>query len=266
MTTAECADRLRYYGRKCEQHLSRGRLSHLLALRGIRGQTPASDSEVQELVRASFDEIGPDLLDTKLRRELHELHLVPLKANFELYLNRILTVVWTAHFGTLAPNAPHSRKLSLRDVGAAALQGTRARDLVIDTVVPTHGLKALVDAVTDATRIRVPRDLAGCDAAEWSQIRVAFEVRHLVEHRDGNVDGDFRRRVEGFWEKSTWGTRDPLVSSVRKISVEEEDVLCTYRAMCNATRLLTDALVQWNSLPDHKRRAHARLSRVEESA
>jgi hypothetical protein len=258
MTTFECAGRLRYYGKKCEQHLSRVRLSHLLALRGAHIDAPAPDSGVDKLTRAAFDDSESDLLNTKLRRELHELHLMSLKSDFELYLNRVLTVLWTAHFAILVPKA-RSQQVALRDIGEAAVQGISVLEFAIERILPTHGLNALADALTNATDIRLP-DAAGA-FSQWSQIRVAFEVRHLVEHRDGKVDADFRKHVDQFWANSTWGKRDPAVASVGKIVVEEQDVVDTYGAMCNATQRLTDALVQWDR-DNHDKGRRARRSRV----
>lgn len=249
MNINECAERLRYYGEKCAQHLNRGRLSHVLALRGVCLDAPSLQSKFQNLIRASYDEIKQDLLDGKLRHGLHELHLVSLKADFELYLNRVLTVLWTAHFDRLAQNAPKRPDVSLRDIADATIQGATARDFVIEAVVPAHGLAALTDAVEQATGISVPKDLIRTDFeySQWSQIRVAFEVRHLIEHRDGKVDCKFREHVEGFWDKSTWGKRDVEVTNLQKVTVEEEDVVSTHSAMCKASRVLTDALVEWNS-------------------
>jgi hypothetical protein len=34
-----------------------------------------------------------------------------LRANFELFLNRLLSTVWTFHFSELAPNIPEDEKV-----------------------------------------------------------------------------------------------------------------------------------------------------------
>jgi hypothetical protein len=241
------AERLRHYGRKCEQHLSRVRLSHLLALGGLRIDALDLESPFNALVRASFQEVQPDLQDMELRRGLHEVHLIALKANFELYLNRVLTVVWTAHFPSLAGNAPGKRDFSLREFAEAAVHGNGAREFVIQMVVPEYGLTALVGMLKEATGIELPKGLTAYAFSQWSQIKVAFEVRHLIEHRDGRVDSDFQAHVQKFWSNSSWGKRGRLPDMLERITVEEADVGNTYDAMREAARLLTDALVHWDS-------------------
>jgi hypothetical protein len=241
------AERLRHYGRKCDQHLSRVRLSHLLALDGLRIDAAGLALHINDLVRASFEEVQSDLRDMKLRRGLHEVHLIALKADFELYLNRVLTVVWTAHFASLADKAPGKRDVSLRQLAEAAVHGNAGRDFVIQMVVPEHGLTALVGTLKEATGIELPRDLPAYDFAQWSQIQVAFDVRHLIEHRDGRVDSDFRAHVKKFWSNSSWGKRNRLPDLLDRITVEEADVGYTYDAMRDAARLLTEALVRWDS-------------------
>jgi hypothetical protein len=202
---------------------------------------------INDLVCASFDEATADLRDMKLRRGLHEIHLIALKADFELYLNRVLTVVWMAHFESLAAKAPARRDVSLRELAEAAIQGGSGRDLVIDMVVPAHDLSRLVASLREATDIRVPKDLPAFDFRKWSQIQVAFEVRHLIEHRDGRIDSEFRTHVRHFWPNSSWGRRGRLPSAPERITVDEADVVSTYEAMREAVRLVTDALVLWDS-------------------
>jgi hypothetical protein len=198
VTQADCIDRLWYYGSKCDQHLSRIRLSHLLALRAVRVEALGLDSELEQVVRDSFESSEPDVL-AKLRRGLHEVHLVALKADFELYLNRVLTVVWTADFDSLVTKVSGKHDVSLRDIAEAALEGVSGRDFVTAKVVPSHGLGALGDALKLATGIDLRGIVANHNLAHWSQIQVGFEVRHLIEHCDGKIDTDFRKAVEGFW-------------------------------------------------------------------
>ena len=165
----------------------------------------------------------------KLRRALHEVHLIALKADFELFLNRVLTVVWTAHFDSLAGKASNKR---VRELALAAVQGNAGHDFVIQMVVPEYGLPALVGTLKEATHIELPKDLPAYDFSQWSQIQVAFAVRHLIEHRDGKVDTRFRENVQKFWDNSSWGKRGRLPDTLEKITVEEADVVHTYDAMC----------------------------------
>jgi hypothetical protein len=94
-------EKLRHYGTKCDQHLSRVRLSHRLALDGSRIDVPKVQAGINELARASFDEVQPDRRELKLRSALHEVHLVALKSDFELYLNRVVTVDRAFRFARL---------------------------------------------------------------------------------------------------------------------------------------------------------------------
>jgi hypothetical protein len=240
------AERLRHYGRKCDQHLNRVRLSHLLATAGLRGDNTYLESRTNELIRESFDDAEPDW-KMKLHRGLHEVHLVALKAEFELYLNRVLTVIWTVHFTTLPRKAIGKGTVSLGELADAAVQGISGRDFIIQMVVPAHGLRSLVNSLMEATSIKLPKGLPGYHFSQWSQLQLAFEVRHLIEHRDGRVDSDFRLHVGQFWEHSSWGRRGPLPNVAERITIQESDVDCTYEAMRQTARLLTEALVLWDS-------------------
>lgn len=67
-----------------------------------------------------------------------------------------------------------------------------------------------------------------------------------MEHRDGKVDARFREAVAGFWPNSSWERRLRL-EGLEKVVVEEEDVIVTLDAMLNATKLLTNELLQWTA-------------------
>jgi hypothetical protein len=147
----------------------------------------------------------------------------------------------------LAYKASGKRDVSLREVAEAAVQGDSSRDFVIQRMVPQHGLMSLVATLREATGIELPNALPSFDFSQWSQIQLAFEVRHLIEHRDGRVDPAFLVHVQNFWSNSSWGKRGGLPGTSERITVEEPDVGCTYEAMRQAARLLTDVLVQWDS-------------------
>lgn len=244
-TGQNAAERLRHYGTKGEQHLTRVLLSHRLALDGLRFDDERSP-RVSDIVRASFDSIDPAALDVKLRRGLHELHLTALKSEFELYLNRVLTVFWSAHFVSLAGNTS-KREIPLREVADATLQGISGQDLIVEKMVPNHGLRAFVDALKVATGIKLPKDLPNYDFALWSQIQVAFQVRHIIEHRDGKIDGDFLANVRTFWGHSSWSERNAPITARDRITVEESDVTCTHKAMHKAVSILTNLLAKASS-------------------
>src|SRR6266404_8185250 len=73
------AERVMHYDTKCRQHLSRVRLSHVLALGALRWEQVRSDQKYEDLIRSSFGNGTQDVFETKLRMVLHELHLVSLK-------------------------------------------------------------------------------------------------------------------------------------------------------------------------------------------
>jgi hypothetical protein len=113
---SECAERLTHYDTECRKHLNRVRLSHLLALEAVRFEQDRLDKKHGDLIRASFGNGMQDVFETKLRRVLHELHIVSLKTNFELFLNRLLSTVWTFHFAELAPHISGDEHISLREL------------------------------------------------------------------------------------------------------------------------------------------------------
>jgi len=86
----------------------------------------------------------------------------------------------------------------------------------------------------------------------WQQINTAFEVRNLIEHRDGQADRHFRELLASDWAISSWGARERL-ERLEKVVVEDEDVIQTYRAMLEATSLLTRAVLEWSA---RKRAGH----------
>lgn len=258
-----CAQRIEHYGRKCEQHLNRDRLSHLLSLAAVETGRTSADARVGKLIRASFDESGLGDRDEKLRRGFHEIHLVSLKADFELYLNRVLSAIWTAHFASLANSVPEERRVPLQDVAQAIARHSEAipaaREFVIEQVVPRHGLTRLADALAETTGIDLRKLLNKQEFTLWPQIQVAFEVRHLVEHRDGRVDKEFRSKVRKVWSNSTWSRID--LERVNKIIVEDRDVDRTHEAMVTACRTLTGGLLSWNAAQTTGRADFAASSR-----
>ncbi len=84
------------------------------------------------------------------------------------------------------------------------------REFIIDKVVWNHGLAHFEKVLKSATQIQLHDVLNAKDFRYWSQICTAFAARHLVEHRDGKVDGRFREAVAGFWPNSSWGRRFSL--------------------------------------------------------
>jgi hypothetical protein len=241
----ECASRLRHYGDKCQQHLNRVRLSHLIALTSLAAGASSWSDEQRDLAEASFDGKSPVIQEDKLRRGLSEVHLIALKANFELYLNRVVTTLWNSRFEELATKCPEDVRVSSRDLASLLAEdndtAAAAKEAILLRLVPPHGLCSLARALECATGIKLQALLGKVNANHWPQIRVAFQVRHLVEHRDGKVDSRFRNAVGvKLWVASSWG-RQPL-EDLQKVRVEPTDVAATYEAMIAATELLADQL------------------------
>lgn len=202
------------------------------------------------MIGASFGSRRDDIFEATLRSVLHELHLVSLKANFELFLNRLLSTMWTFYFADLSHTISAGESVPLRELAESfervAEPGAGARDLVIDRIIPVHGLHRFESALKQAANIQLRDVLNHKDYRSWPQIYTAFEVRHLVEHRDGKVDNGFRERLRAVWSNSSWGVRESL-QHLKKIAVEEEDVIQTYTAMLEATGLFTEAVLRWSS-------------------
>src|SRR5690349_8383333 len=84
----DIAERLTYYQTKCCQNLNRVRLSHILALKALQTEQVLSEAKYRDLVSASFADTDPYKNLPRMRAVLHNQHLLSLKINFELFLNR----------------------------------------------------------------------------------------------------------------------------------------------------------------------------------
>jgi len=137
----------------------------------------------------------------------------------------------------------------VRFVSLVGLSASTARfAAMIRGSPPTlHGNDAIERMAPRHSFVGRPRGRAGLgyEVAVWAQIAVAFEVRNVIEHRDGKVDAKFRKTVREDWPKSTWGRVS--VTEVKKVTVEYDDVIAAFDAMLRATDLLTRSLVDWCS-------------------
>jgi hypothetical protein len=244
----DITERLTHYQTKCCQNLNRVRLSHILALRALQSEQFLSEGKYKDLVSASFADVEPDKNLARMRMVLHNQHLLSLKINFELFLNRLLSTIWAFNFAELAPTI--SGDVSLSELAASVVEAGESsadlREFIIDKVVGNQGLEHFEKVLKRATQIRLRDVLYAKDFHYWPQIYTAFQARHLVEHRDGKVDGRFRESVEQVWPNSSWGRRLGL-EGLEKVVVEEEDVIATHDAMLNAAELLTNKALQWSS-------------------
>jgi hypothetical protein len=242
------AERLTHYQTKCCQHLNRVRLSHILALKALQNEQTLSEGKYKDLVSASFADVEPDKNLARMRMVLHSQHLLSLKINFELFLNRLLSTIWAFHFAELAPTI--SGDVSLSEL-ASSIQGVGEssadlREFIIDKVVGIQGLERFEKALKRATQILLRDVLYAKNLQYWPQIYTAFAARHLVEHRDGKIDRRFRESVAQVWSNSSWGRRLGL-EGLEKVVVEEEDVIAAHDAMLNAAEILTNKTLRWSS-------------------
>jgi hypothetical protein len=163
------------------------RLSHELALRALSAKQVIPGGPYDDLVRASFGSEMPDEFETKLRVVLNKLHLLSLKANFELFLNRFLSTIWNFRFTELSTTSLGNEGVSLRELAEWSLQATISatdvREFIIDKVVARYGLRRFVDLLKDATLIHLPSLLNREDYHYWPQIQTVAVFRGSVRNR-----------------------------------------------------------------------------------
>jgi hypothetical protein len=231
----EFRSKCNYYGDNCQQRLYRTQLSHELALRHL-GEALNSGLGVElapllDKALSAKDRKEPRLSE-KLVRIIVESHFLTLKVNFEYFLNRMLYCLWWWQFEQLAHRS--RVKVPLR-YGAHMLSNEEARERVIDSVIPRHGLGSLKDSFKKVTDKSLPEELNARSKGLWDQINTAFEVRHLVEHCDGKVNEDFRHHVK--WQCSSWS--DFPMSVPERIQVRRKDFDVTLGAMKQAAEIIT---------------------------
>ena len=202
--------RISYYSEKCQEHLSRVRVSHVLALCSLRGDSEGvrKANDLGDLIKNSFaGPVDEAKQAEKLREIVHEQHLVGLKANFELYLSLVLTSLVTHHGKAIADKMERleSDSLTLR------MRWNRMTRTPCETPSP-HRLCRAGDWESWLNFWKRPleSDSQRCPkcptSRKWStgfRFQTAFHVRHLVEHRDNKVDAKFRRDVSATWRRST---------------------------------------------------------------
>ncbi len=136
----------------------------------------------------------------------------------------------------------------LRDF-ARSLSHGGGKEYVIAQVIPSHGLKRIVSLFCDTTAISIPDKLNHVDSRYWGQIHSAFEVRHLIEHRKGKVDGRFKTEVvsKNLWKNSSWGELTEEINSGRmaRMEVREKDFEETFAAMVESTTIITQATMEY---------------------
>jgi len=154
-------------------------------------------------------------------------------------------------FEELARKMPQQIRISSQDLlpflaQAAPEDLQAAKAAIVARIVPPQGLIELVRVLERTTNIRIQSLLDAADLGHWPQIRVAFEIRHLVEHRDGKIDARFLDAVTpGLWCRTSWGARGRL-ETLEKVRVEQNDVERTFDAMIAAVKIIGGALHGWS--------------------
>ena len=222
----------KYYERKCIEHLSRVMLSHICALNSATNETKTGDfKSIYALAAPGNDEL------TSL---INDVHFVALKTNFELFLILSLRLIWFEHFEHLAIESKETVKLS-------ALTGFESEDdlklIVIENIIPRHGLSAIKKAIKRATGIDI-RGLLFSEMKLWPQIEVSFQLRNLIEHRNGKVDRSFLSTVSETWAMTSFG-RSEIPPPGQQVELAVEDVSASYEAMRAAATIISSSLSNW---------------------
>ncbi len=177
--------------------------------------------------------------------------LLELKANFELYLAKLLSLAVTSRPDDVLERARAAKltiTIPLWSVGnVEACQSALER-----AFVPRHGLGRMATAVQQLTGVDLGRALnAGANGRlerhqVWPQIRSAFQVRHALEHNNGRIDSVFLDKVKpGLWRNSSWGRRGEPLETGGKPDVCGPDVQDTQAAMLQAVPVLASVMSDW---------------------
>jgi hypothetical protein len=230
-----------YYGEKCRKRLHRTKLSRDLALDHLAEVLEAGGAARYEpLLSESLEPEERDAPRQKLVKVVVESQFLALKVNFEFFLNRMLYCLWSSQFEQLArrTRGPLAKAVPLRDF-ALSLSGEGGKEFVIGRVVPAHGLDRMVECFQKTAGKSLSNALNGHDPALWAQIHSAFEVRHLIEHRNGRVDQRFIDEVasHALWRKSSWS--DLPLANQAPVEVRAGDFDATCAAMVRAAEIIT---------------------------
>lgn len=240
--------RCEYYGRRCRQQLYRAKLSRNLALDHVGNVLGPDDAPVAcyaPLVAESIEttEANASQVRRKLEKIIVQSHFLNLKVNFEFFLNRILHCLWSHQFEQLVRQTRNpllKEEVPLRDVALAlSAAGGGGKEFIIDTIVPAHGLDRMAECFKATTGITLPAAFNAQSSKLWPQIHSAFEVRHLIEHRNGKIDQRFLDQVAGrpLWKNSSWSNFP--VALHQSIEIRESDFEATWNAMIPAVQIIT---------------------------
>lgn len=228
-TITNLEEELRHHGQKCVAHLARAQLALVLGRVAAQVAVPKEHEALIARAIGSHDDREHRILEA-LTRSL----FLDLKANFELFL-------WSCCRACLRRDPVRALgRIEANPELKGFVRKAKETDLTRDdweALLPAHSLDKLVPLLEIVAPGLGVKGIAG-----WSQVEVAFAVRHLVEHRNGRVDERFRRSVEHAWADSTWGRRSPEFP--RRVEVLREDFDTTYEVMSDASLLVIEKAIE----------------------
>ncbi len=187
---------------------------------------------------------GADRQDRMLARP----HLLAQLQAFDLLLNRLAAAQW--EFQREATLRRWRRPIRLPAEGYPEVP----RFGLAELNVPARGLEALTEHLRTIVGITRPFsawagldrqvEAEGARVQVWSQVAVAYRVRHLVEHRDGRVDRGFRDAVMTHWPSTSWQSWSDAIGLDRRdarghglrIPIRHVDFVATTEALLEAAR------------------------------
>ncbi len=173
-------------------------------------------------VADDLSEVGPNTLallqlddvlavgDFEIKDHIEKACLTGLKAEFVLFFTIYTTLVVDYQLRMIEERREVSNKmLKLLEKQKGAFFEpfvragmTNARQLLLERLIPSHGLGNLADLLEDCgweveqilnTPVdTLPDEFNGLIDTPWAQISMAFQVRHAIEHTFSKVGGDGR--------------------------------------------------------------------------
>ena len=230
-------------------------------------------------IRSDAENLGPNLVrllaleptviqSTKIKDHLEKNCLVGLKAEFELFfliytkqvISRILQLIQEqggipeTHRGILKALRDHrSYCESFFHSGMRDPSTT-----FIEHVIPSHGLDRMIDllstcgwgAVERLDAIDddfIPYDMQQHVDGPLLQVRMAFQVRHAIEHSFSKVSLGFKHKTRKLWHRTTW--RRPFAQEEgpclgARILIDEIDIHATAASM---TAIVKELAGHWEA-------------------
>jgi hypothetical protein len=170
-------------------------------------------------------------------------HFLLLKVNVEYFLSRIIHSACEEHFNQLVQNQGFvalfkdiRKDIEIPEFMAVIAKGN-VKEYVLSKLVPPQGLDRFEVILKEGMGISLSGILG---EKTWPQIYCAFELRHLIEHRNGKVDARFRKRVIPHWRNSSW--RDIPLNIGSAIEIRQDDFERTFESMLKAADAIAGAI------------------------